>query len=86
MAEGYGFRPGNPSEGFESYVIMQQNSSYPSGHGPTDKNTYANAGLFTHSVQEMGGLIAHEERHQHGADSPQHNTGAADATQALCDG
>lgn len=83
-ASGYGFRSGDPSINFHMYTIMQPDPAYPSGMGPTDNNTYVNGGTFSTPVNEIGALIAHEERHQRGEDDINHNTGIGPATQAAC--
>jgi len=85
-AEGYGYRPGDPSvyPQYDAYVIQQHDWSWYSGYGPTDYNTYANPSFFTKTEAQMAGLIAHEEQHQAGWDNPFHSTGIANSFQDQC--
>lgn len=65
-------------------TLQQSDPSNPSGDGPTDGNTYVNDAAFGSTTQDMGGLIAHEEKHQDGWENRQHGTGVADVLQFSC--
>ena len=84
-AVGYGFRPGDNRPDERAYVMMEPDSSYSSGYGPTDDNTFVNDIATQEPINSLGGLVAHEERHQSGADNPAHTTGVGYQTEALCD-
>lgn len=88
-AEGYGFRQGTLAPQLRMYVVMDENTAYPSGAGPSDNNTYVNSGAFTDEFGaredwKIGSDIAHEEVHQAGQDDANHNTGLANAASVNC--
>lgn len=85
----YGFRRGTVAPQYRMYVMMEDDASTVSGSGPTDNNTYVNAGAFTDEFGEreawkIGSDIAHEEVHQAGQDNPDHNMGTAVQVGSTC--
>lgn len=66
------------------YVVMESNSNYASGDGPTDYNTYVEDSAFLKPIAELAGLIAHEEQHQYGLENREHTVGVGETAGEEC--
>ena len=85
---GHGFHPGDPNlaGGKDMYVLMDETPLYPtsSGWSAREPATLVMNSLMNASLEQIAGLIAHEEVHHRGDDSPNHNTRMGPMTQSSC--
>lgn len=83
-----GFDERQSAAGYDMETDMQYaGSSTTSGWGSASGYTHVDPDYFRGDMTDplqVGGLVAHEEKHQDGSDGPAHNTGIAQAYHDAC--